>query len=106
MNAQFQGTYTALITPFTLDDHLDEEGLRFLIHNQLKANIDGIVVLETPGEASSLTGHEKKRVIEIAKKECKDKTTLIIGTGSYSTKQTIENTLEAENAGADAALIV
>jgi 4-hydroxy-tetrahydrodipicolinate synthase len=101
----FSGAYTALITPFTEDDQLDEEGLRVLIRRQLQANIDGIVVLGTTGEAPTLQEWEKKRVMAIAKEECSS-TPLIVGTGSYSTKQTIENTKEAENAGADAALIV
>lgn len=102
----FQGAYTALITPFTEEDQLDEEGLRVLIHRQLQANIDGIVVLGSTGETPTLEEKEKKRIIAIAKKECAQRTSLIIGTGSYSTKQTIENTKSAENAGADAALIV
>lgn len=106
MISQFKGLYTALITPFTDEDHLDEEGLNVLIQNQLIAHVDGIVVLGTTGEAPSLTENEKDRVIEIAQKKCEGKTSLIVGTGSYSTKKTIENTLKAEHAGADAALIV
>lgn len=103
---KFSGAHTALITPFTEDDQLDEEGLLYLIQRQISGNIDGIVVLGTTGESPTLLKDEARRIIEIAKDECKDKTSLIVGTGSYSTKQTIENTLAAEQAGADAALIV
>lgn len=106
MTSLFKGLYTALITPFTDEDQLDVEGLSLLIQNQLQANVDGIVVLGSTGEAPSLTENEKKQVIQIAKTKCEGKTALIVGTGSYSTKQTIENTLKAENSGADAALIV
>lgn len=102
---QFRGAYTALITPFTKDDHLDEEGLRLLVQRQIDAKIDGVVILGTTGEAPTLLKEENKRVIEIAREECKN-TVLIVGTGSYSTKKTIENMKEAEAAGADAALIV
>lgn len=103
---KFKGVYTALITPFTEEDHLDEDGLRHLLQRQTQANIDGIVVLGTTGEAPTLTVKEKERIISIAKKECSQKTSFIIGTGSYSTKKTIEDTIAAEEAGADAALIV
>lgn len=103
---RFKGAYTALITPFTDEDELDENGLRQLLKRQIQANMDGIVVLGTTGEAPTLSVHEKKRVIDIAKEECGQQTTLIVGTGSYSTKQTIENTKAAEKAGADSALIV
>lgn len=103
---KFKGVYTALITPFTDEDHLDEEGLRLLLQRQTQANVDGIVVLGTTGEAPTLTVKEKERIISIAKKECSNKTSFIIGTGSYSTKKTVEDTIAAEEAGADAALIV
>lgn len=101
----FKGAYTALITPFTDEDELNEEGLIHLLQRQLSSAIDGVVLLGTTGESPTLSEKEKKRIIEIAKHECKQ-TSLIIGTGSYSTKQTIINTIAAEQAGADAALIV
>lgn len=103
---KFKGAYTALITPFTQDDQLDEEGLRHLIKRQIHSRIDGIVILGTTGEAPTLHEREKKRITEIAIKECIGKIPLIIGTGSYSTKQAIQNTIAAEEAGAEAALIV
>lgn len=103
-------TFTALITPFDANDHLDEEGLRFLIQRQLDGNIDGIVVLGTTGEAPTLSEEESELVIRIAReeldKQLNNETLLIVGTGSYSTKKTIENTLKAEKLGADLALIV
>jgi 4-hydroxy-tetrahydrodipicolinate synthase len=102
----FKGVYTALITPFTAEDQIDEEGLRYLIQRQIQGNVDGIVMLGTTGEAPTLSDQEKGKIIQIAKNESRNLTKLIIGTGSYSTKQTIENTLAAEEAGADAALIV
>ncbi len=103
---RFKGVYTALITPFTDEDELDENGLRQLLQRQIQGRIDGIVVLGTTGEAPTLSAHEKIRVIDIAKQECAQQSTLVAGTGSYSTTQTIENTKAAEKAGVDAALIV
>ena len=102
----FTGAYTALITPFNKKDDLDEEGLISLIQRQIKNHIDGIVILGTTGEAPTLLKDEGKKILEIAKKECAGKTSLIVGTGSYSTKQTIENTLSIAHDGVDAALIV
>lgn len=102
----FKGAYTALITPFTQDGQLDEEGLRHLLHRQIEETIDGIVLLGTTGETPTLAGPEKKRILQIAAEICKGKTSFIVGTGTYSTRETIENTLSAEKAGADAVLIV
>ncbi len=101
-----QGLITALITPFCDDTSLDEAGLRSLIHRQLEAQVDGIVVLGTTGEAPTLSAEEATRVIQIAVEEAKDRTQIIVGTGSNSTQQTIESTQRAHDLGADAALVV
>ncbi|MCE2981956.1 MAG: 4-hydroxy-tetrahydrodipicolinate synthase [Parachlamydia sp.] len=101
-----KGLYTALITPFTASGILDEEGLRVLIHHQLAHRVDGIVILGTTGEAPTLTQDEKIRIIKIARQAIPEYCHFIVGTGSYSTVHTIEQTLLAESLGADAALIV
>jgi 4-hydroxy-tetrahydrodipicolinate synthase len=101
-----RGTITALVTPFTEEGALNEEVLRQLIRFQIASQVDGIVILGTTGEAPTLTGEEKERVMGLAREEIPSSLLLIVGTGSYSTAQTIENTRLAEQMGADAALIV
>lgn len=103
---KIKGVYTALATPFDKDNKVDEEGLRLLIQRQVRHSIDGIVLLGTTGEAPTLSEAEKKQIIKIAREECSGNAILMVGTGSYSTQQTIENTLLAEELGADAALII
>lgn len=103
---KISGLYTALVTPFDKEGNLDEECLRHLIRFQIVARVDGIVVLGTTGEAPTLTHREQEKIILIAKEEVQNKISLMVGTGSYSTKQTIENTLLAESLGADSVLIV
>ncbi|WP_213105920.1 4-hydroxy-tetrahydrodipicolinate synthase [Candidatus Protochlamydia amoebophila] len=101
-----KGLYTALITPFTPTGQLDEEGLKKLIQIQLHHQVDGVVVLGTTGESPTLTQIEKRRIIEIALEEIQGRIKVIVGTGSYSTQQAIEQTRQAKQMGADAALIV
>ncbi|WP_068468072.1 4-hydroxy-tetrahydrodipicolinate synthase [Candidatus Protochlamydia phocaeensis] len=101
-----KGLYTAVITPFTTQGKLDEEGFKSNLQFQLHHGVDGIVVLGTTGESPTLTAKEKQRVVEIAVQEVKGKAVLMVGTGSYSTEQAIEQTCLAEQMGADAALIV
>ncbi len=100
------GTYTALVTPFDRHGHLDEENLQRNIHYQLANNIDGLILLGTTGESPTLTEPEKIRIIEIAKKNVQGRCHLMVGTGSYSTQQAIQNTKKAENLGADSVLVV
>jgi 4-hydroxy-tetrahydrodipicolinate synthase len=103
---RIQGVYTALVTPFKAEGQLDEEGLRENIRFQIASGVDGIVPLGSTGEAPTLTFSEKERVIRIASEEAKGKVLVMVGTGSYSTQQTIENTHLAEELGADMALVV
>lgn len=103
---KIHGLYTAIITPFTEDDLLDEEGLRENLRYQMKNGVEGIVALGTTGESPTLSSDEKTRIVEIVKKECSGRVPMMVGTGSYSTKQTIENTLWAKKMGADSALII
>jgi len=105
-----EGTITALITPFS-GLKVDAEGLKFNIKRQIDAGIDGLLVLGTTGEAATLTPQEQEEVISIAVNEAKSHESkrhvpIWVGTGSYSTEQTIEKTLKAQNLGADVALIV
>lgn len=101
-----RGLYTVVVTPFDSKGKLDEEGLRQNLRFQLKHRVDGIVLLGTTGEAPTLTSKEKERIIQIGVEEVKGKTSLWVGTGSYSTDLTIEQTLSAEKLGADGAMIV
>lgn len=101
----WSGLYTPLITPFKEDGSLDEEGICAHIEFQKKASVDGIVILGTTGEASTLTEKEKRKIIEIALRE-KGALRIIVGTGSSTTEQTCEMTRNAMALGADCALIV
>lgn len=102
----FPGVMTALITPFDEQCRLDEEGLRQNVKFQIMNKINGLVPLGTTGEAPTLTAKEKTRVIEITLEEADGQLPVFVGTGSYATQATIENTLQAKQMGATGALIV
>lgn len=102
----YQRLFTALITPFDREGALDEKGFRTLIRRQVEGGVKGIFPLGSTGESPTLTHKEQKRIIEIAREETPRDAQLMVGTGTYSTAQTIENTLMAKELGADCALIV
>lgn len=101
----FEGTYTALVTPFR-DGLVDTEAFIELIEAQLAAGVEGIVPVGTTGESPTLTHDEHLRVIELAVQAAQGKTQVIAGTGSNSTIEAVEMTQAAEQFGADAALLV
>lgn len=101
-----RGVYTAIVTPFDAHDVLDVAGLRENVRLQLESGVDGIVALGTTAEAPTLTPDEKKKIVVTVMNEVDGRVPVMVGTGSYSTKQTIAQTQEAKAAGAHSALIV
>ena len=98
--------YTALVTPFQQDGSVNYTEFRKLIRFQIEAGVDGLVVLGTTGEAPTLTSSERKELISVAREETLGRCSLMVGTGSYSTAQTIENSLLAQQLGADSLLVI
>jgi 4-hydroxy-tetrahydrodipicolinate synthase len=102
---RFQGTYTALITPFQ-DGRVDEEAFAAHIERQIAGGVDGIVPAGTTGESPTLDHAEHVRVIQLAVEVAAGRCQVIAGTGSNCTAEAIAMTRLAEDAGADAALLV
>jgi 4-hydroxy-tetrahydrodipicolinate synthase len=100
----FKGVFPAIITPFKEDFSLDEEGLRRNIEFLSGAGVAGIVPCGTTGESATLSFEEHKQVVEIAV-DC-SKVPVIAGTGSNNTREAVELTKHAADAGADAALLI
>lgn len=100
------GLYTVLITPFLPNGEFDEDGFRENIRYQISHDVDGIVVLGTTGESPTINHQERERVIRTAVSETRGKIPVMVGTGTYDTRETIKYTQEAEEYGADQALIV
>ena len=103
---KLKGTWTALITPFKVDESIDWESFDKLVDKQLEAGITGIVISGTTGESPTLTDEECIELIKRAKDKCKDKCIVMAGTGTNNTKKTIYKTKKAEGAGADMIILV
>jgi 4-hydroxy-tetrahydrodipicolinate synthase len=101
----FEGTHTALVTPFR-DDRIDTEAFRALIDFQIAEGVAGIVPVGTTGESPTLTHEEHNEVIRLAVEAAAGRCKVIAGTGSNSTAEAISLTVEAEKIGTDAALLV
>ena len=100
-----KGVITALVTPLR-NDRLDEEALRRLVDEQIRAGIDGLVPVGTTGESPTLSNEEHIRVVQIVVEEAKKRVPVIAGTGANCTREAIELTTAAKAVGADATLQV
>lgn len=100
-----EGVFTALITPFR-DGQIDEEALRSLVERQIEAGIDGLVPCGSTGESATLSHLEHRRVVEIVIAAVAGRVPVIAGTGSNSTREAVELTMHAKEAGAEGALLL
>ncbi len=100
-----KGCFTAIITPFA-DGGVDYEGFEKLIDFQVENGINGILVAGTTGESPTLNWDEHNKITEVVAKRIKDKCFCIAGTGSNNTKETLDASKHAVEAGADALLLV
>lgn len=101
----FEGVFTALVTPFR-DGALDERALHDAIEAQIAAGVDGVVPCGSTGEAATLSHAEHRRVVEVAVAAARGRVQVLAGTGSNSTREAIELTRHAKEAGADGALLI
>lgn len=101
-----KGSIVALVTPMNSNGEIDQPKLEKLVEWHIKEGTDGIVVVGTTGESSTLTSAESESVIKIAVAAANKRIPIIAGTGTSSTQQTIEQTQKARALGADAALII
>jgi 4-hydroxy-tetrahydrodipicolinate synthase len=88
-----RGLWVPLITPFDADDHVDHDAIELLCNKYLDAGCAGIVALGTTAETAALEDDEKRAVIDTISRVCAAKNRrVIVGTGSFNTRHTIETT--------------
>jgi 4-hydroxy-tetrahydrodipicolinate synthase len=100
-----KGSITALITPFR-EGALDERAFQQLVERQIAEGSAGIVPCGTTGESPTLSHVEHRRVTEMAIEVAKGRIPVIAGAGSNSTEEAVALARHAEQAGADALLVV
>jgi 4-hydroxy-tetrahydrodipicolinate synthase len=101
----FSGSFVALITPFKAD-RLDLAGLEKNVDFQLQNGTSGLVPCGSTGETPTLSHEEWETVIATTVARVGKKIPVVPGTGTNSTRKTIDLTRRAEELGADAALVV
>lgn len=104
--AIFKGAGVAIVTPMNENLSVNYDKLEEIIDFQINNGTDAIIIAGTTGESSTLSMEEHRDVIKAAVKFVNKRVPVIAGTGSNCTKTAIQLTTEAEEDGADGALIV
>ncbi|AUB56584.1 MULTISPECIES: 4-hydroxy-tetrahydrodipicolinate synthase [Methanobacterium] len=103
---KLEGTTVAMVTPFTREDTVDEEGMRENMNYLLERGVNGLLAAGTTGESATITHHEQKKMMEIMVDEVKGKAAAVAGAGSNSSKEALDLVKYAEDVGADYALVI
>lgn len=101
----FTGVCTALVTPF-VDGKVNYPMMDQLLKRQIDAGVTAVVIAGTTGESPTLSDEEKITLIRRCKEYVGKECLIIAGTGSNNTAHSVHLSIAAEEAGADALLVV
>jgi len=103
----FHGVLPALITPFTDDGSaIDTGALTALVDRVINAGVGGLVPGGSTGEFTTLTNGERRQLVEVTVEAAAGRVPVVAGTGALSTRETVELSVHAEQAGASAVMVV
>lgn len=100
------GSIVALVTPMTGEGGLDWDSLASLVAMHVENKTDGIVAMGTTGESATLNVEEHASVVKFVVEQAAGRIPVIAGTGANCTREAIELTDRAMQAGVDACLLV
>src|SRR3954470_954845 len=104
---KLEGVFAPVVTTFARETgDLDCATFAANIRAHLAANLHGIVVTGSTGEAALLDFDERSSLIDVAREMVPRDKWLIVGTGAESTRTCLRQTQEAASRGADAVLVV
>src|SRR5919198_957780 len=107
MSEPFHGVLPALITPFTEDGSaIDTQALAANVERLIGAGVGGLVPGGSTGEFTTLTHAERRRLTEVTVASAAGRVPVVAGTGALSTRETVELSVHAEQAGAAAVMVV
>lgn len=101
-----KGSIVALVTPFHADGTVNFEKLGELLEWHIENSTDGILILGTSGESSTMSHEEDDAVALYTIERVNHRVPVIVGAGSNCTQTAIEKSLKYQNMGADALLLI
>jgi len=101
-----KGVYSAVATPFTADQEVDEAGLRALVDRTIESGVHGLVPCGSTGEFSTLTRSEREQVLEVLVDQTAGRVPVVPQTGATGTREAIALSRHAEKLGVEAIMVV
>lgn len=104
--AIFKGSGVAIVTPMNADMTVNYKRLEELVNYQIEHKTDAIIICGTTGESATLSEEEHRKCVETAVKAAAGRVPVIAGSGSNNAAHAVTLSKNAEDAGADALLVV
>jgi 4-hydroxy-tetrahydrodipicolinate synthase len=101
----FEGLSVAIVTPFK-NGAVDLEAFSMIVRHLLEGGVDGLVVCGCTGEAATLTVEERDDLLRAALELARGRAFVVAGTGTNSTKSSVELTQRAAALGVDGAMLI
>jgi 4-hydroxy-tetrahydrodipicolinate synthase len=101
-----KGVMPALVTPFTKDGDIIEEGFKDIIDYTIEKGATGLVPAGTTGEFVYMRTEERKKLFKMCVEFADGRVPVVAGTGETSTAATVKMTKYAADIGCDAALVI
>ena len=101
-----KGNIVALITPYTKDGNINYLKIKQLIEFQYFSGSEGIVILGTTGEASTISNLEKEELVKYVVKENAERMKVVVGVSENNTKEAIQKAILYEGLGVDYLLVL
>ena len=102
----FNGTATAMITPFSEDGSVNFAAFGRMIDYQIENGTDVLVILGTTGEPATMTEEEKETVMRFSVEKVAGRAKIVFGSGSNCTATQVEKSIQYQDMGADALLLI
>lgn len=102
----FKGSLVAIVTPMDEEGGLDLDRFRALLDFHIEQGSDGVVVVGTTGESPTVDFDEHHLLMRTAVDHVAGRIPVIAGTGANSTREAIDLSIHAKDAGIDACLSV
>ncbi|WP_289108313.1 4-hydroxy-tetrahydrodipicolinate synthase [uncultured Dubosiella sp.] len=106
MTEMIKGSIVALVTPFHEDGSVNFEKLKELVEWHIANQTDGILVLGTTGESSTMTHEEDDSVVQCVIETVAKRVPVIVGAGSNNTNTMLKKSIDYEKMGADQLLLI
>ena len=106
MSQTLRGVLSALVTPFDSDGAVDEAILRRVVDRNIDGGVHGVVACGSTGEFTTLSGAERRVVVETVIDQAAGRVPVVAQTGAQSTAEAIELSQHAEKAGASVLMVV